>query len=145
MTRAIRYEQSAASSPVSAPERTIAAALVDKTPAGNTDAFKDRLVKLIPSEIVAFYLVALGIASGANSWYVLAAFAFSLILTPVFLWRTTSDDKCKPQTKQYVLTILAFVIWALATSQPLACIGLLVPPAAAALLLAAFTIVAPLF
>ncbi|MBS1756579.1 MAG: hypothetical protein JSU03_04825 [Bacteroidetes bacterium] len=76
--------------------------------------YKDRLVKLIPSEIVTAYITLQGLISGhlANQrLYLSIAFTCLLILTPIYLKNVSAVTKFG----QIVFTTLAFVIWVMAS------------------------------
>ena len=76
--------------------------------------YKDRLVKLIPSEIVTAYITIQGLIIGYNglnkSTYALIAFLTLLILTPFYLKSVSNVTK----VAQIIFTTLAFVVWVLA-------------------------------
>lgn len=95
--------------------REIKSAEITANEAANTpNDFKDRLVKLIPSEIVTAYITIQGLIIGYNgnnkSLYTIIAFCFLLILTPFYLKVVSQVTKIG----QIVFTTIAFVIWVLA-------------------------------
>jgi hypothetical protein len=70
--------------------------------------YKDRLLKLIPSEIVAAYIVLAGIIPIASAkWGLLIVSVVLLILVPLYLWRI-QDVK---RLVQIVVTTISFVVW----------------------------------
>lgn len=76
--------------------------------------FKDRLVKLIPSEIVTAYITLQGLISDHKdnlSTFTWIVFLSLLILTPLYLF-FISDVK---KTGQIIFTTIAYIIWVLAT------------------------------
>lgn len=81
------------------------------------DTYTSRLLKYIPSEVIAVYLTltALLRASAAPDrmleWLV---FAFGVVVTPLYLWRV--QRVWKPL--QLVLSTVAFVVWAFALGGP---------------------------
>jgi hypothetical protein len=91
--------------------------------------YKDKLLKLIPSEIVAAYLVILGILSNEEitiqetnitaivHWVV---FGFILLLTPVYLRKFQNVMKIS----QLVLTSVSFIIWSYSLGGPFSVSGL---------------------
>lgn len=95
----------------------VSAAAVPATPPND---FKDRLVKLIPSEIVTAYITILGlikaaaIAPEAAAWIGWVVFGILLVLTPVYLSKVASVHK----KGQLIFTTIAFVIWAFAVGGP---------------------------
>ena len=83
--------------------------------------FKDRLVKLIPSEIVTAYITIQGLISGAESptgkidtllWIVIAAL---IILTPIYLIYVGRVKKIG----QLIFTTIAFIIWVIVIGSPI--------------------------
>jgi hypothetical protein len=83
--------------------------------------FKDRLVKLIPSEIVTAYITIQGLISGTTSptgkidtllWIVIAAL---IILTPIYLIYVGNVKK----TGQLIFTTIAFIIWVIVIGSPI--------------------------
>ena len=86
---------------------------------GVADQYKDKLLKLIPAEIVAAYLTLkslLDSAGDANTtvlqWVV---FGGLLVLTPVVYYRIYGVK----EAKQLVVTTLAFLVWAFVIGSPL--------------------------
>jgi len=70
--------------------------------------YKDRLLKLIPSEIVAAYIVLAGIIPITSAkWGLLIVSVVLLILVPLYLWRI-QDVK---RLVQIVVTTISFVVW----------------------------------
>lgn len=118
----------------------------------NPDSYKDKLLKLIPAEIVAAFLTLKGILdaspSGVNiqlfQWIV---FGGLLILTPI-IYKKIYGVK---DTKQLVVTTFAFVIWAFSIGSPIDTFfmdasGMLSPAKGivASLLLVFYSLIAPL-
>ena len=84
-----------------------------------TNHYKDRLLKLIPSEIVAAYLVIEGIIpSGATHGALVSLIAalVLLILIPFYLRKTMAVKR----TGQILLTMVSFVIWIYSLGGPFA-------------------------
>lgn len=79
------------------------------------NAFKDRLVKLIPSEIVTAYITLYGLITsngGENQrLFLIIAFVSLLILTPLYLIKVSEVRKIG----QITFTTIAFIIWVMAT------------------------------
>lgn len=83
-------------------------------PAISTNDFKDRLVKLIPSEIVTAYITLQGLISDKKdhlSTYTWIVFLSLLILTPLYLFFISNVKK----PGQVIFTTVAYIIWVLAT------------------------------
>lgn len=84
-------------------------------------SFQDKVVKLIPTEIVGAYLVVLGIIApaeankGEMSEYVMIfAFFFLLVLTPVYLWRVGGVVNLV----QLAVSTVSYVIWIYTLAYP---------------------------
>jgi hypothetical protein len=81
----------------------------------------DRILKLIPTEVLALYTGALPLASEVPSrHFTFIMFVACLVLVPVVL---VMDGKATGQTArwpQHVLRMLAFCVWAMACSWPFA-------------------------
>jgi hypothetical protein len=110
------------------------------------DDFKNRLVKLIPSEIVAAYITIQGIIAGAavsgnKDLLIWIVFLVLLILTPVYLFKITRVRK----VEQIVFTTLAFVIWVIATGSPVKEIAGFEAGFIGSILLVLYTTLIPLF
>jgi len=82
--------------------------------------FKERLVKLIPSEIVTAYVTIQGLIAGVVNqngntdmllWIVIAVL---LILTPVYLYYIGKVRKWD----QIIFTALAFILWVIVIGSP---------------------------
>jgi hypothetical protein len=74
--------------------------------------FKDRLVKLIPSEIVTAYITLQGLIGNQENKQLFTCIAFGslLAITPFYL-RLISQVK---KNGQIIFTTIAFVIWVMA-------------------------------
>lgn len=86
---------------------------------GETDL--DRILKLIPTELVAFYAAAVPIVSDAG-WRYLAfvVFVAGVALAPVVLYLDGRNTGLAARWPQYVVRTLSFVAWAIAVSWPFA-------------------------
>jgi len=76
------------------------------------DDFLARLIKLIPSEVVAVYLGLDGVLRGARDTLPLApafwvVFGVMLVGTPLFLWRVQNVEK----PVQLAVSTLSFAVW----------------------------------
>ncbi len=104
------------------------------------DGYLDRIVKSIPSQVIAFYTAGLvwlqsgnqaavagnsqAIAAGASApasapnpklWI---AFALGVVLTPFLTYRQTHEENKPPAYRQIIIATVSFVIWAFATGGP---------------------------
>ena len=89
-------------------------------PSNQVNDFKDRLVKLIPSEIVTAYITIQGIIKGAEikgdeNALLWCVFIVLLIITPLYLYYTTNVRKWG----QIILTTIGFVIWVIVIGGPI--------------------------
>jgi len=87
-----------------------------------SDSYKERLLKLIPAEVISLYVSLDSIirASGQPTsqtteaaWFI---FWIGLVATPLFLWRMSKVDKWL----QLVIATGAFAVWVLALGGPFA-------------------------
>ncbi len=74
--------------------------------------YKDRLVKLIPTEIITAYVTIKGLVSGSGvqgnkQLLIWIVFAVLLIFNPLYLYYVTQVKK----TGQIVFSSIAFVLW----------------------------------
>lgn len=106
------------------------------------DDYTSKLVKYIPSEVVALY-IALGSilgtsdkSDGALYWVV---FAVCLIGTGLYLWRVTNVTK----VTQIVISVVAFFVWAFALGGPFELLSWY-DPVYGALLLPVYTFFVPM-
>ncbi|NOT50236.1 MAG: hypothetical protein HOP10_03055 [Chitinophagaceae bacterium] len=83
------------------------------------DEYKDKLIKLIPTEIVTAYVTIVGLISGTTTgnktdllWFVIAVLT---IVTPLYL-KFVSKVKL---LSQIIFTMVAFLLWVLATGSPI--------------------------
>ena len=81
--------------------------------------YLEKVALLVPSEVIAGYLTMMGLTSAVSSmqarnitiWIVLLA---GLILTPIYLNKVA--DKNKPKRNHIILSTIAFIVWAFATT-----------------------------
>lgn len=114
-------------------------------PSAEPDAYKDRLLKLIPAEVVAVYLALQGILATADgtsraSILLWVISAILLVSTPSYLWRISGVRK----RSQLALSTAAFVVWVFALGGPFETLSWY-EPLYGALLLPLFTFLVPLF
>ena len=110
---------------------------------GGTKHFLEKVAKLVPSEIVAGYLVLVGpvplVRVGSwKPWLNAAVFLLCLVLTPIYLNRQA--DPGRPKRTHLIVSTCAFVVWAYATSGALV-VGHYYDPAVASIALVGFTLV----
>jgi hypothetical protein len=107
------------------------------------DTYSERLVKYIPTEVIALYLTLLGILSTSPhrdskqlGWII---FGFCLSGTPLYLWKITQVRK----VSQLVLSTSGFCIWAFSLGSPFSLYGWY-DPLYPALVLPAYTFLVPM-
>lgn len=83
------------------------------------DDYKDKLIKLIPTEIITAYVTIFGMISGTTEgnkdallWLVIAVLT---VATPLYLIYVSKVQ----MVSQVIFTTIAFVLWVLATGSPL--------------------------
>ncbi len=106
--------------------------------AGPTDGFVTRVGKLVPAEVVAFYLPLSKIIEGTASrlpketlYWIL--FGIALVATPLYVKRRGRIE-AKPWKTHALLTTIAFLAWTYALGGPW---GWIYDPVAAAMALGA--------
>jgi hypothetical protein len=85
-------------------------------PVSETDL--DRILKLIPTEILALYTAAATFRAELSPYFLLALFAGGSALVPVVLYFDGSATGLAARWPQYVLRTLSFAIWATAIAWP---------------------------
>jgi hypothetical protein len=102
-------------------------ALIDRTarskqlvpPVQETDL--DRILKLVPTEVLAFYTAAVPITPHVPwTYFPLTLFLTGVALVPLVLFLDGRTMNAPARWPQYVVRTLAFIAWALAISWPFA-------------------------
>ncbi len=110
------------------------------------DDYQTRIVKYIPAEILAAFIA---IESVINSTAQLTAVIHWVIffalfaLTPLYMWRVTSEKNKPPAKTQILVSTLSFFIWAFALGGPFLSLNWY-QPVYGAVLLPIFTLVIPI-
>jgi hypothetical protein len=87
-----------------------------------TDGYFDKLVKYVPAEVIAFFAPLASIVEKQTALLV-ATGIVGLVATPLYIKRYSSNPKNikngaqPPPIYNYVLSSVAFLVWALATSK----------------------------
>lgn len=102
--------------------------------------YRDRLLKLIPSEIVAAYLVLSGIIPREAKLGTLIVSIVLLVLVPFYLWRLHNVQRIS----QLVITAISFVVWVYSLGGGPFAIWDLYEPWIASVILVLWTLVIPL-
>ena len=119
------------------------AALDGRVAAADTDGFFDRVLKLVPAEVIAGYTALLAIANNITTASLKLALPIALLactLLTVLALRSSGKER-KPPPLQYVFSVLGFWAWAMAIRDPLVPFGLATPvwiPAFACVLVPCF-------
>lgn len=112
-------------------------------PAGTqADDYTSKLVKYIPSEVVALYIALgsiLGSSDKSDSSLYWVIFGVCLVGTGLYLWRVTNVTK----VTQIVISVVAFFVWALALGGPFESLNWY-DPVYGALLLPIYTFFVPM-
>jgi hypothetical protein len=121
-------------------------AKVNRESAQESNSFKDRLVKLIPSEIITAYVTIQGLISaytGAGDKITLmwVVFGALFVLTPIYLYFITDVRKWG----QIIFTSIAFVIWVIAVGSPITTILNFPSIFIGSVLLVIYTLLIPFF
>ena len=83
--------------------------------------YRDRLLKLIPSEIIAAYMVLSGIIPPDRAkWGTLIVSIVLLVLVPFYLWKMQNVQR----NSQLIVTMISFVVWLYSLGGPFAAWGL---------------------
>jgi hypothetical protein len=89
-----------------------------------TDSYLTKIVKYIPTEIIAAYVTLSGFISGGlytdqqRLFYFWVVFTALLILTPLYLHVATSESGKTSSLRHPVAGVLAFAAWAFASGGP---------------------------
>ncbi|HKI56112.1 MAG TPA: hypothetical protein VKB31_03080 [Trueperaceae bacterium] len=109
-------------------ERTVA-------PADVADSYFDRLLKYIPADVVAAYVVVEGLLPGARNggvsgtapplWLTWGLVGVFMVLTAIWTYRQTRTRATpSPATMQVVIATASFLVWAFALgNEPFASLG----------------------
>jgi hypothetical protein len=111
------------------------------------DTYFDRVVKYIPSDIVAAWVAAVGIIkSGSDkvgaTTVLWIAFLFGVVMCFLWTWKQTqakdaNGQPLKPAWKQISISTAAFIVWVIALGGP----PLSIEPMIGSLLLIGFTLI----
>ena len=102
--------------------------------------YRDRLLKLIPSEIVAAYLVLSGIIPREAKLGTLIVSIVLLVLVPFYLWRLHNVQRTSP----LMITTISFVVWVYSLGGGPFAVWELYEPWIASVILVLWTLVIPL-
>lgn len=85
-----------------------------------TETQLERLVKLVPADVVILYIPAIGLGT-LTTWpyYALAVTIGATVLVPVLLYLDARAANHRVPLPQYILRTLAFIAWAFVISEPL--------------------------
>lgn len=94
-------------------------------PAPPAETSLDRLVKLVPAEVILAYPAALMLGESTSlPWYPTALAALGLLAVWLVLWRDGKVHQLPPVLPQFMVRGAAFAAWALLLGNPLALLGL---------------------
>jgi hypothetical protein len=86
-----------------------------------SDGYLDRLLKYIPTEIIALYLGATNIVPSTDSSYWTALWiiaALTALCTPIYMYFATREEGQPTLWSQIVISSIAFPIWVFAIGGP---------------------------
>jgi hypothetical protein len=115
-------------------------------PQAQIDDYPTKLIKYIPAEIVATFVVVDGILRSAPQvptavyWII---FFVLLILTPLYIWRVTTEPNEPPAIAQILISTCSFFVWVFALGGPFSYLDWY-QPVYGALVLPIFTLVIPI-
>ncbi|MEA3194859.1 MAG: hypothetical protein QOD26_3192 [Betaproteobacteria bacterium] len=109
-------------------------------------SYMDRLIKLIPAEIVSLYLVGIGIIPKEEGTSLIVWGLVCLVLVVIVRAYATSDSaaQLKPQWGAIAVSSVSFVIWIYNMPGPFQVLGWAVPYIGALLVLV-WTFIIPFF
>ncbi|MEH2457497.1 hypothetical protein [Nostoc sp.] len=88
------------------------------------DTYFDRVVKYIPTDVVALWVTVTGLIKGSKDvptdtllWI---TFAFGIFLTVAWTLKTTGEPKKPPAITQTAISTGAFIVWVFALGEPFA-------------------------
>lgn len=106
------------------------------------DNYLTRLAKLVPAEVLAFFVPAAA-QWGDDDALLVILLVLGTLATPAYLWRSAlrQPDDLKPYPHYYALATVAFLAWALGVSAHVPeLLGLSVSQSAFAVTIAAFAL-----
>ncbi len=110
------------------------------------DDYVTKVIKYIPAEIVAAFVTVDGVLRSVQAipkfvgWMV---FLVLLVLTPLYVWRVTSDPAKPPATGQIVVATISFFLWVFALGGPFNHLSWYLP-AYGAIVLPIYTVLVPI-
>ena len=115
-------------------------------PQPQIDDYPTKLIKYIPAEIVAAFVVVDGILRSAPQvptavyWII---FLVLLIFTPLYIWRVTTEPNKPPAIAQILISTSSFFVWVFALGGPFSYLDWY-QPVYGALVLPIFTLLIPI-
>ncbi|MFD3000402.1 hypothetical protein ACFS7Z_08535 [Pontibacter toksunensis] len=118
---------------------------IEKQMPTQPDNYLSRLLKYIPTEIIALYLTCRPLLSSGNNQYNIIhwlIFAFGVVVTPLYLWKKQKVNK----KSQLLISTFAFCVWVFAIGGPFAQLDWYnLNPIYATLIVPIYTFLIPLF
>jgi len=93
------------------------------TGGASVDGFFDKIVKYIPSDVMAAWTAALGIITGGAAGQTMTssdqtilwiAFAFGIVFTAVWTWYQTKQPNQPTAIRQIIACTVSFFVWVVA-------------------------------
>jgi hypothetical protein len=111
------------------------------------DSYYDKLLKYIPADVVAAWIVVNALITGASgiatATFLWVAFGIGVILTAVWTWKLTSLPGKTTAWTQILISTGAFIVWVFALGGPFVTLSFY-KPIYGALLMILYTLVVPL-
>ena len=102
--------------------RIVSRRLESGTAKDTIDGYQDRVIKYIPADINAAWLALTGIVKSVTtipqSTVLWVLFSLLLILTPIWIWKQTSEAKKPLAVTQILVSTGAFFVWVFALGDP---------------------------
>lgn len=121
-------------------------AMADAETEGKFKSYLDRLVKMIPAEIVTLYLFWLGIFNDKPVLLTISAIVCFLAVIAIRIWGTRdAQKKLPPDYIAVAISAFAFIIWVYALGGPFQAYNILYFPEAKMFIVPAYTVFVPMF
>lgn len=96
------------------------ARVASAAPAPPVETKVDRLLKMIPTEVIAVYPAVLALSAMiAWPYYQTTIAVLGVFAVVASLWRDGQTNRMRPRLQQYIVRCLAFIAWTLVIGNPL--------------------------
>ena len=125
--------------------RIVTKTLNSNLPGGELDTYWDRVIKYIPSDIVAAWTVVTGLISTDHTapqkpllWIFFIIF---ILITFLWVWKQTSERNKPPAISQITVSTFSFLVWVFALGGPFATLEGFYRPLYGSLVLVAYSLI----